>query len=123
MRALAAFGWWFPNAFLGDTNWRLRVLRSAARKARELENIDRVLKELDLLAPKNPTLVIDCLAGLTAGKAKQTAAYHLATHSAGILEKAIDVANAPTRVKIGEIADYFGAHGHFEYRRFAQSRT
>jgi hypothetical protein len=118
-KALAAFGWWFPHGFLGDASWRLRILRSAAKKAGELENIDRVLKELELLAPENPTLVIDCLSGLTEGGPKESSVYYLAMHSAGILEKAIGVANAPTRARIGQIADYFGANGHFEYRRFA----
>jgi len=118
-KALAAFGWWFPHEFLGNASWRLRILRSATKKAREIENIDCVLKELDLLAPTNPALVIDCLQGLTDGKPKESSVYYLASHSVGILDKAIGVANASTREKIGKIADYFGAKGHFEYRRFA----
>ncbi len=120
-KALAAFGWWFPRGALGDASWRLRILRSAAKKARELENIDEVLKELAALAPDNPSLVVDCLKALTDGKPKESSAYFLAEHSTAILEKAIDAANAPTKAKIGEIADYFGANGHFEYRRFAQT--
>jgi hypothetical protein len=119
-RALAAFGWWFPHEFLGDANWRLRMLRGAIRKAGDAQNIDRVLKELDKLAPEAPTLVVACLKGLVDRSPKETTAYFLASHSATILERAVEVADATTKAKIGQIADHFGSLGHFEYRRFAQ---
>jgi hypothetical protein len=120
-KALAAFGWWFPHEFLGDPNWRLRTLGGAMRKAGNAENIDRVLKELDLLASEKPAQVIECLKGLVERAPKESSFYFLANNSFGILEKAVSVANSRTRAKIADIADYFGSNGHFEYRRFAQA--
>jgi len=120
-KALAAFGWWFPHHNLGEASWRLKMLRRAAMKAGEAENIDRVLKELDLLASEKPAQVVECLKGLVNGVPKESSTYFLASESFGILEKAASVANASTSAKIAEIADYFGANGHFNYRRFAQA--
>jgi len=97
------------------------MLRRAAMKAGEAENIDRVLKELDLLASEKPAQVVECLKGLVNGVPKESSTYFLASESFGILEKAASVANASTSAKIAEIADYFGANGHFNYRRFAQA--
>jgi hypothetical protein len=120
-KALSAFGWWFPHTFLGDANWRLRLLRGAVKKAGNLDNIDQVLTDLDQLASEESTLVIDCLKGLTNGGHKDTSAYFLANHSVRILEKAAIGATTSTKAKISDIADYFGSKGHFEYRRFAQA--
>jgi len=120
-KALSALGWWFPHTFLGDADWRLRILRGAIKKARDLDNIDQVLKELDKLASEEPTLVVDCLKGLANGAHKDPSAYFLASHSVEILGKAAISATASTRTKISDIADYFGSKGHFEYRRFAQA--
>ena len=39
-RALSAFGWWFSAEFLGNADWRLRILRDAVKKeAGDLETI------------------------------------------------------------------------------------
>jgi hypothetical protein len=122
-KALAAFGWWFPHQFLGDPNWRLKTLGGAMRRAGNAENMDRVLKELDLLASEKPALVIECLKGLVEKAPKESSFYFLADSSFGIMEKAAAVANPSTRVKIADIADYFGANAHFEYRRFAQTSS
>lgn len=119
-KALAALGWWFPHSFLGDADWRLRILLGAVRKAGDLDNIDLVLEELDQLASEKPTLVIDCLKALVNGGHKDPSSYFLASHSFGILEKAAISGNVSTRTNISDIADYFGSKGHFEYRRFAQ---
>jgi len=118
-KALSALGWWFPHTFLGDADWRLRILRNAVKRAKDLDNIDQVLKDLDQLASERPALVVDCLKCLTNGAHGESSAYFLASHSVGILEKAVISANVSTRAKISDIANYFGAKGHFEYRRFA----
>lgn len=118
-KGLSAFGWWYSTDLFGDLESRLRLLASAARKAGNLDNIDDVLKQLELVSGDQPSLVIDCIDSLIQGDLEQTTQYFLASHSLAILEKATPVSDSATRAKISKIANFFGARGHFEYRPFA----
>lgn len=118
---LSGLGWWFPQQRLGDPEWQLRILAGAATKAGRLDNPDEVLKALAEWATEYPTLVIDCLLPLVEGAPSDSTRFYMSTHSATILENALMTADIETKEKIGTIADYFGAQGNFEFRRFASA--
>ncbi len=118
-KALSAFGWWFPHGPLGDSRWRIELLRKAVMKSGTVQNLDQVLKTLEELALDMPDQVIGCLRALALGSTNESTTYHLSSKSETILEKAVQGASISTLKRIREIADHFGSHGYFQYRRFA----
>jgi len=118
-KALSAFGWWFPHDSLGDEIWRLKILQRAVAKAGSVQNPDQVFKILEEMASEMPDGVVSCLRSLVIGTSDESTRYFLASRAKAILEKADVSASQLTRNKIGEIADHFGAIGHFEYRHLA----
>lgn len=118
-KGLSAFGWWYSTDTFDNLESRLRHLASAARDAGNLDNIDDVLKQLELVSGDEPSLVIDCIDSLIEGELEATTRYFLASHSLAILEKATPVSDSVTRTKISKIANFFGSLGHIEYRPFA----
>jgi hypothetical protein len=117
--ALGAFGWWFPHEALGDTHWRLRLLERAAKATHNVDNTERVLKTLKLMATTEPAGVVNCLALMVKRSSEEMGIHYLATESEGILADAQEVGNGSVKRKIAEIADYFGIRGYLQYRRFA----
>ncbi len=118
-KALAAFGWWFPRRVLGDSRWRLRLLKRSIRGGRIVKDLFEVLPELTNLAGTNPDEVVDCLKTLVSQSSEEVSSHHLAEKAYAILKIARDNANVDRRRAIGEIADHLGAQGHLHYREFA----
>jgi len=119
-KALSALGWWVVSPPIGDPRWRLTLLGRAAVSAGSIQNLDEVLRLLEEQASSQPDLVVGCLSALAFGTPNDAGAYYLATRSEAIIEIAVQTGSHKSTAQITELADHFGALGHFQYRRFAK---
>ena len=118
--AFRAFGWWFPVPTLGDADWRLRVLRSVAEYAPNVENSEQVLQAMRDIAGSHPLEVLECLQLMVDGQSDELESYFLVNESRGILSEAAESGDLRVRRIVRSIADSLGVRGHLQYRSFAK---